>query len=78
MIAGAAPPQAVIEGAERIGVNLTHVYGLTEVYGPATVCAKHSIPSSVALSTRSSGSEEARRNEKAEAALSSTRIGTCL
>ena len=41
MIAGAAPPQAVIEGAERIGVTLTHVYGLTEVYGPASVCAKH-------------------------------------
>jgi fatty-acyl-CoA synthase len=41
MLAGAAPPQAVIEGAERIGVNLTHVYGLTEVYGPASVCAKH-------------------------------------
>jgi len=41
MIAGAAPPQAVIEGAERIGVHLTHVYGLTEVYGPASVCAKH-------------------------------------
>jgi fatty-acyl-CoA synthase len=40
MIAGAAPPQAVIEGAERIGVELTHVYGLTEVYGPACVCAK--------------------------------------
>ncbi len=41
MIAGAAPPRAVIEGAERIGVDLTHVYGLTEVYGPASVCAKH-------------------------------------
>jgi fatty-acyl-CoA synthase len=41
MIAGAAPPQAVIEGAERIGIRLTHVYGLTEVYGPASVCAKH-------------------------------------
>ena len=41
MVAGAAPPQAVIEGAERIGVELTHVYGLTEVYGPASVCAKH-------------------------------------
>ncbi len=41
MIAGAAPPQTVIEGAERIGVALTHVYGLTEVYGPASVCAKH-------------------------------------
>ncbi|MEQ1880008.1 MAG: acyl-CoA synthetase [Burkholderiales bacterium] len=41
MIAGAAPPQAVIEGMERIGFDLTHVYGLTEVYGPASVCAKH-------------------------------------
>ncbi len=41
MVAGAAPPQAIIEGADRIGVELTHVYGLTEVYGPAAVCAKH-------------------------------------
>jgi fatty-acyl-CoA synthase len=41
MIAGAAPPQAVIEGMERMGFELTHVYGLTEVYGPAAVCAKH-------------------------------------
>jgi fatty-acyl-CoA synthase len=41
MIAGAAPPQSVIEGMERIGFDLTHVYGLTEVYGPAAVCAKH-------------------------------------
>jgi fatty-acyl-CoA synthase len=40
MIAGAAPPQSVIEGMERMGVDLTHVYGLTEVYGPASVCAK--------------------------------------
>jgi fatty-acyl-CoA synthase len=41
MVAGASPPQAVIEGMERMGVDLTHVYGLTEVYGPASVCAKH-------------------------------------
>ena len=40
-VAGAAPPQAMIEGMERIGFDLTHVYGLTEVYGPAAVCAKH-------------------------------------
>ena len=40
MIAGAAPPRTVIEGMERMGVDLTHVYGLTEVYGPASVCAK--------------------------------------
>ncbi|OGB50488.1 MAG: acyl-CoA synthetase [Burkholderiales bacterium RIFOXYD12_FULL_59_19] len=40
LIAGAAPPPAIIEGAEKIGIELTHVYGLTEVYGPAAVCAK--------------------------------------
>ena len=40
-VAGAAPPAAIIEGAENIGIELTHVYGLTEVYGPASVCAKH-------------------------------------
>ncbi len=40
LIAGAAPPVAVLEGAESIGVKLTHVYGLTEVYGPASVCAE--------------------------------------
>jgi fatty-acyl-CoA synthase len=39
-IAGAAPPAAIIEGAERIGIDLTHVYGLTEVLGPASVCDK--------------------------------------
>ncbi|MDU6726144.1 MAG: long-chain-fatty-acid--CoA ligase [Bradyrhizobium sp.] len=40
LIAGAAPPVAVLEGAEDIGIKLTHVYGLTEVYGPASVCAE--------------------------------------
>ena len=40
MVAGAAPPAAMIEGMERMGFDLTHVYGLTEVYGPAAVCAK--------------------------------------
>jgi fatty-acyl-CoA synthase len=40
LIAGAAPPVAVLEGAERIGVRLTHVYGLTETYGPASFCAE--------------------------------------
>ena len=39
-VAGAAPPAAIIEGAEQIGIELTHVYGLTEVYGPAGVCSK--------------------------------------
>jgi len=41
MVAAAAPPAAMIEGMEKMGWELTHVYGLTEVYGPATVCAKH-------------------------------------
>jgi fatty-acyl-CoA synthase len=40
LIAGAAPPMAVLAGAETIGIKLTHVYGLTEVYGPASVCAE--------------------------------------
>jgi fatty-acyl-CoA synthase len=41
MTAGAAPPAAVIEGMEGRGFNITHVYGLTETYGPSTVCAWH-------------------------------------
>jgi len=41
MTAGAAPPAAVIEGIEDLGFHITHVYGLTEVYGPAVVCAWH-------------------------------------
>jgi len=41
MTAGAAPPAAVIERMERMGFAITHVYGLTEVYGPVTVCAWH-------------------------------------
>jgi fatty-acyl-CoA synthase len=40
MVAGAAPPASMIESMEKLGFDLTHVYGLTEVYGPATVCAK--------------------------------------
>ena len=41
MTAGAAPPAAVIEGMEAKGFKITHVYGLTETYGPSTVCAWH-------------------------------------
>ncbi|GGW34660.1 acyl-CoA synthetase [Vreelandella hamiltonii] len=37
--AGAAPPASVIAGVEKLGIEVTHVYGLTEVYGPVTVCA---------------------------------------
>ncbi len=41
LVAAAAPPAAVIEGMQRMGFDITHVYGLTETYGPAAVCAKH-------------------------------------
>jgi fatty-acyl-CoA synthase len=40
MVAGAAPPAAMIEGMAKMGFDITHVYGLTEVYGPAAVAAK--------------------------------------
>ena len=36
---GAAPPSAIIEAMENMGFNVTHLYGLTESYGPATLCA---------------------------------------
>jgi len=41
LVAAAAPPAAVIEGMGKMGFDITHVYGLTETYGPAAVCAKH-------------------------------------
>jgi fatty-acyl-CoA synthase len=40
MVAGAAPPASMIEGMANIGFDITHVYGLTEVYGPAAVAVK--------------------------------------
>ncbi|HEX6018235.1 MAG TPA: acyl-CoA synthetase [Burkholderiaceae bacterium] len=40
MVAGAAPPAAMIEGMAKIGFDITHVYGLTETYGPAAVCVQ--------------------------------------
>ena len=38
---GAAPPSAVIAAMERMGFRMTHLYGLTETYGPAALCAWH-------------------------------------
>lgn len=38
---GAPPPEAVIESMEKLGMRITHLYGLTETYGPATLCAWH-------------------------------------
>jgi fatty-acyl-CoA synthase len=42
MTAAAPPPAATLEAMQRLGFDVTHVYGLTEVYGPAVVCAKQS------------------------------------
>jgi fatty-acyl-CoA synthase len=39
MTAASAPPAAVLQKMTELGIHVTHVYGLTEVYGPATVCA---------------------------------------
>jgi fatty-acyl-CoA synthase len=52
MVAGASPPAAMIEGMERMGWEVTHVYGLTEVYGPASVCAKHDEWADLSLAER--------------------------
>ncbi len=41
MTAGAAPPPAVLEAMAELNYNVTHTYGLTEVYGPAVTCAWH-------------------------------------
>jgi fatty-acyl-CoA synthase len=56
MVAGAAPPAAMIEGMAKIGFDITHVYGLTEVYGPASVAVKRQSWSEESLS------EQARLN----------------
>ena len=52
MVAGAAPPAALFEGLEHMGFDLTHVYGLTEVYGPAVVCAKRDAWQDLSISER--------------------------
>src|SRR5690606_30854591 len=51
-VAGAAPPTAMIEGAERTGFDISHVYGLTEVYGPASICVKKPEWESLPLAAR--------------------------
>ena len=62
MVAGAAPPAAMIEGMARIGFDITHVYGLTEVYGPASVAVKRSTWAQESLSeqTRLNGRQGVR------------------
>ncbi|MEO8122974.1 MAG: acyl-CoA synthetase [Burkholderiales bacterium] len=56
MVAGAAPPASMIEGMAAIGFDITHVYGLTEVYGPASVSVKRDTWAAESLS------EQARLN----------------
>ena len=51
---GAAPPSAVIEAMEADGFHVTHLYGLTETYGPATVCIPQEDWPALALQERSS------------------------
>ncbi len=41
MTAAAPPPPSILEGVEKAGFRVTHVYGLTESYGPASICAWH-------------------------------------
>jgi len=62
MVAGAAPPAAMIEGMAKIGFDITHVYGLTEVYGPAAVAAKRASWAAADLSeqTRLNGRQGVR------------------
>jgi len=52
MTAAAPPPASVIAGMEAMGISITHVYGLTEVYGPAVVCAEKPDWAGLALETR--------------------------
>ena len=62
MVAGAAPPAAMIEGMAQLGFDITHVYGLTEVYGPAAVAVKRESWSQMSLSeqTRLNGRQGVR------------------
>jgi fatty-acyl-CoA synthase len=62
MVAGAAPPAAMIEGMAGIGFAITHVYGLTEVYGPAAVAVQRATwaAESLAEQTRLNGRQGVR------------------
>ena len=62
MVAGAAPPASMIEGMAKLGFDITHVYGLTEVYGPASVAVKRAAWAHESLSeqTRLNGRQGVR------------------
>ncbi|GLS23551.1 acyl-CoA synthetase [Labrys miyagiensis] len=59
MVAGAPPPSSLLARTSAIGFELTHVYGLTEVYGPATVCAEQA--EWAALGAREQAVQKARQ-----------------
>lgn len=58
MVAGAAPTRAMLEAMGQIDIQLTHVYGLTEVYGPSAVCERQDTWSAL------DASEQAVRNSR--------------
>ncbi|MEB0162056.1 acyl-CoA synthetase, partial [Glaciimonas sp. CA11.2] len=52
MVAGSPPPAAVLAKMEEMGFDLVHVYGLTETYGPAAVCAEQADWSGLSVDAR--------------------------
>lgn len=56
---GAAPPSAVLDGMASLGFDVTHLYGLTEVYGPALVCAEQ--PAWASLTATERARQKARQ-----------------
>ena len=69
---GAAPPSAVIEAMETMGFRVTHLYGLTESYGPATLCAPQEDWSALALPERA---QKMARQGVPMPALAGLRVG---
>ena len=58
-VAGAPPSEAMLSNMEAMGFHITHVYGLTEVYGPVTICAEH--PEWAALTTAERAQKKSRQ-----------------
>ena len=53
-VAGAPPSETMLENMEAMNFHITHVYGLTEVYGPVTVCVEHEEWDDLTVSERAS------------------------
>ncbi|MFN5101147.1 MAG: acyl-CoA synthetase [Burkholderiaceae bacterium] len=58
MVAASPPSSAMLAQMVEMGFDITHVYGLTEVYGPATVCAKQEDWAALSLA------EQAQKNAR--------------